>query len=427
MRNPETHPDAPNRPITVTSAKPAGRSSLERVLRRTYLRLAIAAVSLATIVLVFVAGMALRSYAENNLTLLARSMAYTVEAAVVFNDNVAAQEAIALIAGGEDVSQVRVFDAHGKTFALWQHADNSSLARFVHGVARLGLPGAVTVPVTHNGALLGQIEVRGRGDQFAEFLLGGMGGVLACLVIILGIGTTIARNVHRDIVAPLRAVAAVAHAVRRDRAFWRRVAVTPIVELQELGNDFNALLDEFEAWQDSLREQNATLAHQASHDSLTGLPNRAVCEARLHDAIAGADRSGSMVAVLYIDSNRFKEINDTLGHDAGDAVLVAIAARLRAPLRQSDFVARLGGDEFVVMLPGIGKIDDAVRVAQMVHDEMLEPIALPAGRQVTTTVSIGIALYPLHARDVASLLRRADAAMYAAKRVGPSTSRLAED
>jgi PleD family two-component response regulator len=86
---------------------------------------------------------------------------------------------------------------------------------------------------------------------------------------------------HRDIVKPLRALAEVAHAVRRERAFHQRVAATPLAELKELGDDFNALLDEFEGWQNHLRAQNATLAHQANHDPLTGLPNRAYFESRL--------------------------------------------------------------------------------------------------------------------------------------------------
>jgi diguanylate cyclase (GGDEF)-like protein len=402
------------------------RPSLERALRSTYLRLAFSAVSLAAISLILVAWIVLRSYAADNLMLLARSMAYTVEAAVVFNDNVAAQEAIAMIAGNEDVAQVVVTDARGAELVVWQRAEEGPLVRMLHRVADLALRKTVTVPVMHNGAVFGHLEVRGRGHQFSLFMLGGMGGVLACLVIILGAGTLIARHMHRDIVAPLRALADVARAVRRDRVFGRRVEPTPIAELHELGEDFNALLDEFESWQDSLREQNASLTHQANHDGLTGLPNRAYFDARLEQAIADAQLSGTSVGVLFIDGDRFKEINDTLGHDAGDAVLVAIAARLRAPLRKSDLVARLGGDEFVVMLPGMREVSDATRIAQTLIEAMHVPIALPDGREVSTTVSVGIAFYPQHARGRSSVLRSADAAMYEAKRAGPGAWRVAQ-
>jgi diguanylate cyclase (GGDEF)-like protein len=401
------------------------RPSLERLLRQTYVRLAFSAVSLAAVCLVLVSWTVLRAYANDNLMLLARSIAYTVEAAVVFDDAPAAEDAIAQIAGNEDISEVRVIDSHGATFAFWERPGDGPLARSVHRIADLALPGGAVVPVMHNGMVIAKIRVRGRGHQFAIFLIGGIGGVLACLAIIVGAGTLIARHMHRDIVEPLRALAEVAHAVRRDRAFDRRVAATPIMELQELGNDFNALLDEFEGWQQSLREQNATLSHQANHDPLTGLPNRAHFEARLEQTIRDARALGTAVGVLYIDSDRFKEINDTLGHDAGDAVLVTIASRLRATLRKHDLVARLGGDEFAALLPGLDDEDDAIVIAQALSESMLEPITLPGGHRIATSVSIGIAMFPSHADDVASLLRSADIAMYAAKRTGEQAWQMA--
>ncbi|CAB3762081.1 diguanylate cyclase domain-containing protein [Paraburkholderia humisilvae] len=402
------------------------RPSLEHVLRSTYARLAFAAVSLAAVCVVLVAWTVLRTYANDNLMLLARSIAYTVEAAVVFNDKTAAEDAIAQIAGHEDLAEVRITDTHGATFAIWQRTGDGPLTRWVHRLADLPLPGGAVVPVTHNGEVVGKIRVRGRGHQFAIFLAGGIGAVLVCLIIILGAGTLIARQMHRNIVEPLRALAEVAHAVRRDRAFSRRVQATPIAELHELGDDFNALLDEFEVWQHSLNEQNATLAHQANHDRLTGLPNRAHFESRLEAIIREARVSGTTVGLLYIDSDRFKEINDTLGHDAGDAVLVAIASRLREALRKTDLFARLGGDEFVALLQGLTDEEEAIAIAEALSESMLEPITLPGGHEVTTSVSIGIAMFPLHAHDVASLLRTADSAMYQAKRHGDRAWQLAK-
>jgi diguanylate cyclase (GGDEF)-like protein len=403
----------------------ARRRSLEQVLRRTYARLAFAAVSLAAVCVVLVAWTVLRTYANDNLMLLARSIAYTVEAAVVFNDKVAAGDAIAQIADKEDIAEVRITDPHGATFAVWQRTGDGPLTRWVHRLADLPLPGGVVVPVLHNGGVVATIRVRGRGHQFAVFLAGGISAVLACLIIIPGAGTLIARQMHRDIVEPLRALAEVAHAVRRDRAFSRRVQATPIAELQELGDDFNALLDEFEVWQHSLSEQNATLSHQANHDRLTGLPNRAHFESRLEELIREARVLGTSLGLLYIDSNRFKDINDTLGHDAGDAVLVTIASRLRHAMRKGDLVARLGGDEFAALLPDLTDEIDVVGIAEALSESMLEPITLPDGHEVTTSVSIGIAMFPLHAHDVASLLRAADSAMYQAKRHGNRAWRLA--
>ena len=190
------------------------------------------------------------------------------------------------------------------------------------------------------------------------------------------------------------------------------------MELQELGNDFNALLDELEGWQHSLREQNATLSHRANHDPLTGLPNRTHFVARLEQTIRDARALGTAVGVLYIDSDRFKEINDTLGHDAGDAVLVTIASRLRQTLRKDDLVARLGGDEFAALLPGLDDEDDAIGIAQALSESMLEPITLPGGHQVTTSVSIGIASFPDDGGSLEMIMEKADKAMYYAKERG---------
>ncbi|HTJ94585.1 MAG TPA: diguanylate cyclase [Pararobbsia sp.] len=413
-------------PLRTASTAGVRRPSLRQVLRRTYLRLAFSAVSLAAILSSLVAWAVLRAYSDDNLSLVGRSLAYTVEAAVVFGDKQAAYEAISLIAGSEDVAEVRVSDKHGATFSLWERSGDGAFEGIARHIADRALPGPVSVAITHNGAVIGHIEVRGRGHQFAVFLLGTIGGIFASFVIILVAGTSIARHMHRNIVAPLRKLAGVAHAVRRERAFERRVPDTPIVELQELGDDFNALLDEFEDWQLSLREQNAALAHQANHDGLTGLPNRSHFEAHLIEAIAEARRSGSQVGVVYADSDRFKEINDGLGHDAGDAVLVAIASRLRATLRSNDLVARLGGDEFAALLPGLHGESDALQIAKAIEEAMRAPIALPGGREVTTSLSIGIALYPQHASDEAGLLRQADDAMYRAKRAEDRRWHLAE-
>ncbi|ODP33642.1 diguanylate cyclase domain-containing protein [Pandoraea sp. ISTKB] len=405
------------------------RPSLQRVLRRTHLRLAVSAVVLAALSLSIVAWIALRAYAENNLLLIGRSLAYTAEAAVVFGDRVAAQEAIALIANDEDVVQVRVLDARNVQFAMWRRPDGGTWSRIERTVADVAMPGPVTLPIRHDGNVVGQIEVQGQGNQFFVFLMSGVGGVLACLLVTFAVANLLAKRMHRDIVKPLRALAEVAHAVRRERAFHQRVAATPIAELKELGDDFNALLDEFEGWQNHLRAQNATLAHQANHDPLTGLPNRAYFESRLAQALAEAGELGTHVALLYLDGNRFKDINDRLGHDAGDAVLVAIAGRLRQPLREGDLVARLGGDEFAVMLRGVRQTSNAVRLAQTLLASMERPIALPDGingGELVTSMSIGIALYPTHADDAPALLRAADAAMYQAKRAGQGTWHVAE-
>ena len=158
-----------------------------------------------------------------------------------------------------------------------------------------------------------------------------------------------------------------AHAARSERDFDRRVPPARIAELDSLGSDFNALLGEMEAWQSHLQSENETLAHQANHDSLTGLPNRAFFEGRLIRALRSAAKVNEQVAVLFLDSDRFKDINDNFGHAAGDAVLVAVADRVRAQLRDDDLVARLGGDEFAILLAPLHKVEDAAAHRRQNH------------------------------------------------------------
>ncbi|MEO8215921.1 MAG: EAL domain-containing protein [Acidobacteriota bacterium] len=157
--------------------------------------------------------------------------------------------------------------------------------------------------------------------------------------------------------------------------------------------------------------------HIAYHDTLTGLPNRDLFFDRLRVALAQANRHGYKVAILFLDLDRFKEINDSLGHGAGDTMLRTAAERIRNCVREGDTVARFGGDEFVILIHIIGRFEDAGRVAQKILDKFKEPFSI-AGHEIVVTSSIGITIYPLDGEDAATLVQNADAAMYRAKQSG---------
>jgi diguanylate cyclase (GGDEF)-like protein/PAS domain S-box-containing protein len=156
----------------------------------------------------------------------------------------------------------------------------------------------------------------------------------------------------------------------------------------------------------------------AFFDPLTGLPNRRLLQDRLHQAIVKAKRDKHHLALLFIDLDKFKPINDDYGHQAGDELLLAVARRLRACVRESDTVARVGGDEFVVLLPGLELPEDASAVARKIHDALIEPFSLSGGQSVNISSSTGIATYPEHGSDETQLMQHADAAMYQAKAGG---------
>jgi diguanylate cyclase (GGDEF)-like protein len=167
-------------------------------------------------------------------------------------------------------------------------------------------------------------------------------------------------------------------------------------------------------YQRRTERQAAENQHQALHDGLTGLPNRTLLRDRTGQAIRQADRELVPAALLLTDLDRFKEINDTLGHHYGDQLLMQVGERLRAALREVDTVARLGGDEFAVLLPKIASAEDAVLVARKFQAALEEPFTLD-DLTLDVEASIGLALYPDHGNDPDELLQRADIAMYAAK------------
>lgn len=392
------------------------RPTLRSVIGRGHLILALVAVTLASVSLTLLGVLALRVYAEHNLHLIARSINYTVEAAVVFNDSAAATEALSLIASTEEVAKAEVFDANGKLLAHWTRPDNGMLSRVELALAHTLLEQPISQPILHQGRTIGSIHLTGHGASLLRFLLSGLAGILICTALSAWVALHLARRLLRGITAPLQSLAAVAHAARSERDFERRVPPAQIAELHSLGSDFNALLGEMQAWQSHLQSENETLAHQANHDSLTGLPNRAFFEGRLIRALRSAAKAKEQLAVLYLDSDRFKDINDNFGHAAGDAVLVAVADRVRAQLREDDLVARLGGDEFAILLAPLHKLEDAQRIADNINASMDMPIPVPGNAQVLTSLSIGIALYPDHGATPGTLLNAADVAMYQAKR-----------
>jgi diguanylate cyclase (GGDEF)-like protein/PAS domain S-box-containing protein len=175
--------------------------------------------------------------------------------------------------------------------------------------------------------------------------------------------------------------------------------------------------------QAQLLEKQQHLDHLAHHDQLTGLPNRLYLAVYLPGAIEDAKRTGTMLAVLFLDLDRFKHINDSRGHETGDKLLKAVAQRIRATMRNEDIVVRMGGDEFIVVLKTVRNTDQVSEAAGRVTEAMSAPVIVD-GRPLVTTASIGVSLYPRDGSDMGELLRHSDTAMYQAKDRGRNNFQL---
>jgi len=167
----------------------------------------------------------------------------------------------------------------------------------------------------------------------------------------------------------------------------------------------------------TIKNAQAKVEYLASHDALTGLPNRVLFRDRLAQVLARAHRHGRNVALLFVDLDRFKLVNDTLGHETGDRLLQEVARRLLTCVRAEDTVARMGGDEFVVIQEDVKQPDDAATLAMRLLQQMNTPVSLQ-GHEIVVTLSVGISLYPRDGEDIGTLVKNADAAMYRAKETG---------
>lgn len=389
--------------------------TLRDLLARAHLRLILFAVLLATASLVLSGGLVIRTYAQRNLELVARTTAYTVEPAVVFEDREAIREGIVTVAAGRGVERVEVRDASGALLGEWTNPHSGALAALSRAGNAFFWPDPVISQVQRGDERLAEVRIYGNSEGLLRYGLAGLIIALSCLALTVLATRILARRLQSEVIAPLKHVAEVAHAVRQDRAFEKRVPSSGIAEIDQFGRDFNALLAELQGWHAGLTNENAELTRRASHDQLTGLGNRALFDGDLAQSITTARTSGETFALLYLDIDRFKAINDAHGHEAGDAALIAVAELLRGAIRAVDRAYRMGGDEFAVLLAPFAQADPVGAVVQRIRTAMEQPYRLPDGSAVTSMLSVGVAFFAEHGETAEALLRHADAAMYADK------------
>jgi len=238
-------------------------------------------------------------------------------------------------------------------------------------------------------------------------------GSIVVSVVVLGILLLMLPRLFR----PLTRAARQLHLMATGEQEIRALPIDHADEVGEVAKGFNFLLGVLREKESALKRSEARMTHLAHHDMLTGLPNRAMFEDRLDQALNRVERQTGSFALLYIDLDGFKPINDKSGHAVGDAMLCHVAQRLQDCVRKSDTVARIGGDEFAILLNDLDEpLTGALLVAEQCRNAANQPLH-HAGQSFSVGLSIGIACYPMHGRSAGALLRHADQAMYRMKKM----------
>jgi diguanylate cyclase (GGDEF)-like protein len=280
---------------------------------------------------------------------------------------------------------------------------------------------AMKAPISREGEVLGELEIWFDPAQIERLLADRRSAniELAALQVLLSVAVLMA-VLYRRLLAPIQRLK------RQASEIALRAEVAPVQwdrrdELGELGEHLNDVHAQIDGLFGQLEAQKAELEKVALHDPLTALPNRALFRELTRSAVAAAQRDGGRLALLFIDLDRFKAVNDTWGHAAGDALLVAVAERLRGAVRAADVVCRHSGDEFTVLLRDASDWSEVAATADRLLKEIEKPAALGPGK-AGVSASIGVALFPDDATDHETLVRHADTAMYAAKSLGGARS-----
>jgi len=232
------------------------------------------------------------------------------------------------------------------------------------------------------------------------------------------------KEIETESYLPVLAITAQpAHKLRALQAGAKDFISKPFDQAEVLMRVHNML--EVRLLHEAARNHGKMLESLALRDPLTGLANRRLLADRMSMALIHARRNKSAMAVVYLDLDEFKQINDTLGHGAGDVLLKMVAGRLVATVREEDTVARLGGDEFIIALWHVSGTDDAATVASKVIEAVSQPYGIE-GHTVSITTSAGVGIYPVHGGDADTLMKSADLALYEAKRAGKNAYRISE-
>jgi diguanylate cyclase (GGDEF)-like protein len=367
------------------------------------------------------------------LKVMAGILGNNTVAALTFEDNVSAARTLDSLKSETDIVSAILYNQRGEVFASYRRDESFTIQDMPDresGV--IGDDFYVFIPINFDQAGIGHIMLVSDQSKWRQRQMLHIATVSSVFLLSFVFAFLISSRLQRVIADPVLSLARTARHISRDNDYAKRAVKASGDEIGQLVDDFNDMLDQIQHKDDELkrftekleekveaRTQALTdltrqLEHQAYHDMLTGLANRTTFDNHLHLAIEQSHRYGGKLAVLFLDLDRFKVVNDTLGHAVGDKLLVKVADRFSSCMRASDTLARLGGDEFAVLLVNITSSGEVMEVAHKLRKVMTEPVEVD-GYNLHPSVSIGISLYPGDGDTAESILKNADAAMYRSK------------
>jgi diguanylate cyclase (GGDEF)-like protein len=363
------------------------------------------------------------------LSALSGIISEDVAAALAFGDYQAVTKSLGAFKADPSIKQIFVLNEQGQIISYYHNkvkaapADLKQQLKNTRAEAeelKYDLCPIEERTVIMDGASLGTVVIEQDEQVINEKIAVSASIGLSVMLLAIGFSYLLANRFQRIITEPVSAMTTSMQKVSQTKDYTIRLGTSGIDEMDELAERFNEMLSEIERRDGNLLDRQKQLYHLANYDSLTKLPNRALFNDRLEQALHRASRTGEQLAVLFIDLDDFKDINDTHGHRIGDQLLQEAAARLAAGTRVDDTLARLGGDEFIVFIQDIKTADNALAVAAK-HLKNLYQYYQIDGKRLFVSASIGVAMYPEHGEHVEVLMKSADMAMYLAKETGKNS------
>lgn len=346
----------------------------------------------------------------NEQQVLAQVIGQRSSAALAFRDKRSAQENMEALSHQKTIVLACLYDNKNQLFIASPEAEKCPAAldankqQFSNGYLH------IYHQILLNKNLMGSLYIRTSLDALDQKLTRFALVTTAIIIFVVVLIFFITARVQRVISAPIQLLGEISHKVSEDKDYSQRAQYESEDELGKLVNSFNHMMQ-------TIEDAQTELKNLAFRDSLTGLPNRRLLMLHMQTLLPQMERSGKSMALFLIDLDGFKSVNDTLGHEAGDWVLIKVSERLQSSLRAGDIAARLGGDEFTVLLTGCESISAVRAVAEKLCEAIDEPIYFEE-QLAKVSASIGIALAPSDTSDPQELMKMADAAMYTAKHAG---------